>query len=451
MSNNMELNTVKSINENLKRRNISVEELVNYKFDIIKKNENNLKIFITEDYDNAIKKAKELDSKNVFKDEVNILTGIPYGIKDNIETKDLLTTGGSRLYENYVPKEDAPVITKLKSVDAISLGKLNLDELGVGDKTISYKHQTKNPYNLDFDTNGSSGGSAAFITAGYGAFSLGSDTGGSVREPAGCCGTVGFKPTYDFIPANKVMNYAKSLDTIGVFANTVEDIMIATSAMSKRFRNHENFDYTDFESFDSELVLGMDKIKVGYIKEVFESYTHEEYTKVWEFLNTIKNEQIIELVELSLPEIYYTREIYSVKTAIEGLEEFTSHTKNIEIYGERINAKITQGKELLSNDDLVKQVLENEKKVVEKYNNFFKEVNIVATPLSSFHKDINVITLANISKTPAIALPLELGSNNVPVGLQLCGQYGEDRRLLRKAKYFEELIGFKNAPKMIVK
>ncbi len=451
MSRNMELYTVKDINENLKKRNISVEELVNVKFDLIKKNESNLNIFITQDYDNAIKKAKDLDNKNVFKDEVNILTGIPYGIKDNIETKDLLTTGGSNLYANNVPKEDAPVIEKLKNVDAISLGKLNLDELGVGDKTISHLHQTKNPYNLEIDTNGSSGGSAAFIAAGYGTFSLGSDTGGSVREPAGCCGTVGFKPTYDFIPATKVMNYAKSLDTIGVFANTVEDIMIATSAMSRKFRNREEFDYSSFESFDSELVLDMDKIKVGYIKEVFESYTHEEYTKVWDFLNNIKNEKIIELVELSLPEVYYTREIYSVKTAVEGLEEFTSHTKNIEIYGERINAKITQGKELLSNDATVKRVLENEKAIVNKYNSFFNEVNIIATPLSSFHKDINIITVANITKTPAIAFPLELGSNNVPIGLQLCGQYGEDRRLLRKAKYIEELIGFKNNPTMVIK
>ncbi len=447
----MELNTVKDINENLKKRKISVEELVNFKFDIIKKNEENFKIFISEDYENAIKKAKELDSKNVFKGDVNILTGVPYGIKDNIETKGVLTTGGSKLYENYVPTEDAPVVEKLKNVNSIYLGKLNLDELGVGDKTISFKHQTKNPYNLNFDTNGSSGGSAAFVAAGYGAFSLGSDTGGSVREPAGCCGTVGFKPTYDFIPASKVMNYAKSLDTIGVFANTVEDIMIATSAMSKAFRNHENFDYTDFESFDSELILGMDKIKVGYIKEVFESYTHEEYTKVWEFLNTIKNDKLIEIVELSLPEVYFTREIYSVKTAVEGLQEFTSHTKNIEIYGDRINDKITQGKELLENKDVVERVLQNEKACVDKYNSFFKEVNIVVTPLSSFHKDINIITVANISKTPAIALPLGLGSNNVPVGLQLCGQYGEDRRLLRKAKYIEELIGFRNAPKMLIK
>ncbi len=447
----MEFNTVKNINENLKKRNISAEELVNLKFDIIKKNESRLNIFITEDYDNAIKKAKDLDSKNVFKGDVNILTGVPYGIKDNIETKGILTTGGSKLYENYVPTEDAPVVNKLKDVDAVSLGKLNLDELGVGDKTISFKHQTKNPYNLDFDTNGSSGGSAAFVTAGYGAFSLGTDTGGSVREPAGCCGTVGFKPTYDSIPAIKVMNYAKSLDTVGVFANTVEDIMIVTSAMSKKFRNRENFDYTDFESFDSELVLGMDKIKIGYIKEVFESYTHEEYTKVWEFLNTIKNDKLIELVELSLPEVYLTREIYSVKTAVEGYKEFPSHTKNLELYGDRINAKIKQGMELLDNNDVVDRVLQNEKLVVEKYNNFFKEVNIIATPLSSFHKDINIITIANISKTPAIALPVELGSNNVPVGLQLCGKYGEDRRLLRKAKYVEQLIGFKSEPKMLIK
>ncbi len=447
----MELNTVKDINDNLKNRKISVEELVNLKFDIIKKNESNLNIFITEDYDNAIEKARDLDSKKMFKSDVNILTGVPYGIKDNIETRGVLTTGGSRLYENYVPTEDAPVVEKLKNVDAISLGKLNLDELGVGDKTISFKHQTKNPYNLDFDTNGSSGGSAAFVTAGYGVFSLGSDTGGSVREPAGCCGIVGFKPTYDFIPASKVKNYAKSLDTVGVFANTVEDIMIATSAMSKKFRNRENFDYTDFESFDSELVLGMDKIKVGYIKEVFESYTHEEYTKVWEFLNTIKNDKLIELVELSLPEIYLTREIYSVKTAVEGFDEFTSHTKNLELYGERVNAKILQGKELLENKDTVDRVIQNEKMVNDKYNNFFKQVNIVATPLSSFHKDVNIITIANISRTPAIALPVELGSNNVPVGLQLCGQYGEDRRLLRKAKYIEQLIGFKEAPKMLIK
>ncbi len=447
----MEYRNIKEINEALKNHVISVQELVEEKIKIINKNEENLKVFITTDFDNALEHAKKLDSEGVFKHQTGIMTGIPYGVKDNIFTKGLKTTGGSKLYADFVPDFDSRVIEKCKILDSVMLGKLNLDELGVGERTESHFGQTRNPYNLEKDTNGSSGGSAVFVSAGYGAFAYGSDTGGSIREPAGRVGCVGFKPTYGFLKTNGVMHYAKSLDHLGVFTNSVFDALIATSASSRKIRNHTKFDYTDFECLENELTPDIRVIKVGYFKEIFESSTNEEYTKVWEFLQSIKDNKRIELVELSLPEIYETREIYRVKTAIEGIEEFTSHTDDISVYGDRVRLKIAEGEELLQDKKELKRIRKLENKIVKNYNRFFDDVNIIITPLSSFHKDINLITLANLTRTPAVALPLCIGSEGIPMGLQVCGEVFEDRKLLRKAKFIEDLIGFKNKPTQLIK
>ncbi len=446
----MEYCNIKDIRNGLISKEFSAEELVEMKYDLIKKNEANLNVFITQDYDNAITKARKLDSSKVFETECNLLTGIPFGIKDNIFTKGLKTTGGSHLYDNFVPVEDAKVVADIYKLDSISLGKTNLDELGVGDKTISHVLQTHNPYNLDFDANGSSGGSAVFVSAGYGAFALGSDTGGSVREPAGCCGIVGFKPSYDLISLHGVLNYAKSLDHVGIFTNNIMDALITTSGITNNFGKDSNFNLRGFDYFENEFKLVKDKIKVGYFKEVFESAESEEYTKIIEFLEVLKKESPFEVVELSLPELYGTREIYSVKTAVEGYIGFTSATNNYELYGSRINFKINQGKELLEEKETIKKIEEQEAVLITKYNKFFEDVDLIVAPLSSFHKDINIVTVQNFTRTPAVALPIALGSNAVPVGLQLCGQRNKDRELLIMSKYIEDLIGFEHRPKSII-
>ncbi len=446
----MEYCNIKGISNGLKNKKFSVEELVKIKYDLIKKNESNLNVFITQDYDNALEKAKYLDSSNVLKKQCNILTGIPFGVKDNIFTKNLKTTGGSNLYKNFIPNVNAKVVDDLYKHDAISLGKTNLDELGVGDKTISHVLQTHNPYNLDFDANGSSGGSAVFVSSGLGAFALGSDTGGSVREPAGCCGIVGFKPSYDMISLNGVMNYAKTLDHIGIFTNNITDALITMSAVTDNFHKSIDYGFEDFDYFENKTNKDVGKIKVGYFKEIFESATSEEYIKIIEFLEVVKKDNNFEVVELSLPEIYNSREIYSVKTAVEGFYEFTSATNEYSLYGKRVNFKIAQGRELLEEKDTIKKIEEQEKALITKYNKFFEVVDIILTPLSSFHKDINIVTVQNFTKTPAVALPLALGSNNVPVGLQLCGKINKDYELLIRAKYIEDLIGFNHRPKNII-
>ncbi len=445
----MEYCNIKDIRNGLTNREFSAEELVEMKFELIKKNEKNLNVFITQDYENAVKKAKKLDRSKAFVD-CNLLTGIPFGIKDNIFTKGLRTTGGSHLYDNFVPEEDAEVVKNIYNLDSISLGKTNLDELGVGDKTISHVLQTHNPYNLNFDANGSSGGSAVFVSAGFGAFSLGSDTGGSVREPAGCCGIIGFKPSYDLISLKGVLNYAKSLDHVGIFANNILDTLITTSAVTNNFSKDAKFNVTDIGYFENEFRNVKEKITVGYIKEIFESADCEEYSKIIEFLEVLKRDSRFEVVEVSLPEVYSTREIYSVKTAVEGYYGFTGATNNLELYGNRVNFKINQGKELIDEKNTIRKVEEQEKKVIKNYNKLFEVVDLIVTPLSSVHKDINIVTVQNITRTPAVALPLALGSNSVPVGLQVCGQVNKDRELLIMSKYIEDLIGFKNKPKSII-
>ncbi len=247
-----------------------------------------------------------------------------------------------------------------------------------------------------------------------------------------------------------MFNYAKTLDHVGFFANNIIDTLIITSAVTNNFGRSDSFNAKEVEYFENEFKKVPNKIKVGYLKEIFESHTSEEYTKIQDFIEILKNDRNFEIVELTLPEIYNSREIYSVKTAVEGFKEFTSATDDYSIFGERINYKIKQGKELLAEKEVILRIDEYEKVLVSKYNNLFNFVDLIITPLTSFHKDINIVTVQNFTKTPAVALPLALGTNGVPVGLQVCGKLNTDKELLLKAKYIEDLIGFKHKPKCII-
>lgn len=214
--------TIKELEKKLHKKEMSVSELVDMSYKRINEVEDKVQSFISLDEENARAKAKELDNAT---DRSQSLFGLPVGVKDNIVTKGLRTTCASKILDNFNdPLYNATVVNKLNDANAVTIGKLNLDEFAMGSttETSSYK-KTRNPWNLDHVPGGSSGGSAAAVAAGQVLFSLGTDTGGSIRQPAAFCGIVGMKPTYGLVSRNGLVAMASSLDQIGPMTQTVED------------------------------------------------------------------------------------------------------------------------------------------------------------------------------------------------------------------------------------
>ena len=225
--------------EALKNGEYSSRELTEAYITQIEMMDDKIGAYITTDFEYALKKAEEVDKKRLSGESLKPLAGIPCAIKDNICTKGTRTTCASKMLENYVPPYDACVIEELKKADAVILGKLNMDEFAMGSTTENSAFKvTKNPVDTTRVPGGSSGGSAACVAAKEAAFTLGSDTGGSIRQPASFCGVVGMKPTYGTVSRYGLVAFASSLDQIGPLTSTVKDNAIVLNAISF-FKNHD--------------------------------------------------------------------------------------------------------------------------------------------------------------------------------------------------------------------
>lgn len=258
--------SVKDLHEKLVKKEIAPYDLVKESFDRIDAVEDKVKSFITLNRDKALDVAEELGDAGI--DPNNMLAGLPIGIKDNIVTKNLRTTAASKILENFNPIYDATVMQKLKAAQTINIGKVNLDEFAMGSSTEnSYFHTTTNPWNLNKVPGGSSGGSAASVAAGEVLFSLGSDTGGSIRQPAAFCGVVGMKPTYGRVSRYGLIAFASSLDQIGPITRTVEDNAYLLEAIS----GVDPYDSTSIdqpvENFAAHLTGDIKGLRIGVPKE----------------------------------------------------------------------------------------------------------------------------------------------------------------------------------------
>src|SRR6185369_17767899 len=220
----------------------------------------------------ALSSAKIIDRKIKEKEEIGSLAGVTIGIKDNISTKGIRTTCASKILEGYVPSYDATVITKLKQNGAIILGKLNLDEFGMGSTTeYSSFHSTHNPWNLDYVPGGSSGGSGAAVAAGECTVSLGSDTGGSIRCPASFCSVVGLKPTYGRVSRYGLISYANSLEQIGPICRSVKDVVMIMNIISGK----DNKDDTSMSSSPITINNKLEKFEIAIIKDLIDGSDDE--------------------------------------------------------------------------------------------------------------------------------------------------------------------------------
>lgn len=480
---------IKELHQKLIDKKITSTQLVEEYFDKIEKGQD-VFAYLTLMKEKALEKASEVDAKIAKGEEIGILEGIPGAIKDNILIKNARATSASKILDNYIAPYDATVIRKLKDAGAIFLGKTNLDEFAMGSSTENSGYGiTKNPHDLERVPGGSSGGSAAAVAADQAIWALGSDTGGSIRQPASFCGTVGLKPTYGRVSRYGLMSMASSLDQIGPITKTVEDAAIILSIIAGEDLKDSTSaksggkDYTNYLSGEAK---GM---KIGYIKEYLESLdpkmrqVMEEVIEKYKKLGARISEIELPNIKYSLPVYYiimpcevssnlarYDGVKYGMRINDEADTKFNSGglTKNLlETYldtrkyglGDEAKRRIMLGTYALSAGYYDAYYLRAQKVrtlIKQDFEKAFEKVDLILTPttptpafkigektnnpLEMYLADIFTVT-ANIAGVPAISVPcdnkVEWEGRNLPLGFQLAGKWFDEEGLLRAAYAYE--------------
>ena len=464
--------------ESLKKGEYSSRELTDAYIAQIENTDSEIGAYITTDFETALKKAEAVDKKRLSGESLEALAGIPCAIKDNICTKGVKTTCASKMLENYIPPYDACVIEELKKADVVILGKLNMDEFAMGSTTENSAFKTtKNPADITRVPGGSSGGSAACVAAKEAAFTLGSDTGGSIRQPASFCGVVGMKPTYGTVSRYGLVAFASSLDQIGPLTSTVKDNAIVLSAISCADKRDATNIYKSQGDFTEDIGKGIKGMKIGLPKEFFgEGISHDVKTAVFEAAERMKNEGA-EIVDISMPSIdnalaaYY---IISSAEASSNLSRFdgvrygyrTDCFENIhdlykksrsEGFGKEVKRRIMLGTFALSSgyyDAYYKKALQIRSIVMNDFENSFKKCDFILSPVAPTvayklgEKSKNPLEMymgdaysvpVNIAGVPAISVPCGRGEGNMPVGAQLIGPAFSEKMLYRAAAVLEEV------------
>ncbi|MGG4267635.1 Asp-tRNA(Asn)/Glu-tRNA(Gln) amidotransferase subunit GatA [Peribacillus simplex] len=479
---------VSELHERLHKKEISVTDLVNESYERIGQVEDKVKAFLTLDEENARKQASRLDEKLVKGENEGALFGMPIGVKDNIVTKNLRTTCASKILENFDPIYDATAVQKLQQAETVTIGKLNMDEFAMGSSNENSAFQaTRNPWNTEYVPGGSSGGSAASVASGEVLFSLGSDTGGSIRQPAAYCGVVGLKPTYGRVSRFGLVAFASSLDQIGPVTRTVEDnayLLEAISGVDPMDSTSANIDVPNFVNSLTGDVRGL---KIAVPKEYLgEGVGEEARNSVLEALKVLEGLGA-EWEEVSLPHSKYALAAYYLLSSSEAsanLSRFDGvryghRTDNaetlIEMYkqtraegfGDEVKRRIMLGTFSLSSGyydayykkaqkvrTLIKKDFED---VFEKYDVIvgpttptpaFKIGEKVDDPLTMYANDILTIPV-NLAGVPGISVPCGFAANGLPLGLQMIGKHFDESTIYRAAHAFEQATDFhKQFPKL---
>ncbi|WP_407407816.1 Asp-tRNA(Asn)/Glu-tRNA(Gln) amidotransferase subunit GatA [Peribacillus sp.] len=479
---------VSELHERLHNKEISVTDLVNESYERIGQVEDKVQAFLTLDEENARNQAKKMDDQLAKGESQGVLFGMPIGVKDNIVTKNLRTTCASKILENFNPIYDATAVQKLQSAETVTIGKLNMDEFAMGssNENSAYK-ATRNPWNTDYVPGGSSGGSAASVAAGEVLFSLGSDTGGSIRQPAAYCGVVGLKPTYGRVSRFGLVAFASSLDQIGPITRTVEDNAYLLEAISGVDPMDSTSANVDVPSFVNSLTGDVKGLKIAVPKEYLgEGVGEEARNSVLEALKVLEGLGA-EWEEVSLPHSKYALAAYYLLSSSEAsanLSRFDGvryghRTDNaetlIEMYkqtraegfGEEVKRRIMLGTFSLSSGyydayykkaqkvrTLIKKDFED---VFEKYDVIvgpttptpaFKIGEKVDDPLTMYANDILTIPV-NLAGVPGISVPCGFAANGLPLGLQMIGKHFDESTIYRAAHAFEQATDFhKQFPKL---
>jgi aspartyl-tRNA(Asn)/glutamyl-tRNA(Gln) amidotransferase subunit A len=471
---------VSDLHELLHKKEITVSDLVDESYKRIQEVDDKVQAFLTLDEEKARATAKNLDKKLGTDESKGLLFGMPIGVKDNIVTKDLRTTCASKILENFNPIYNATVVDHLNKAETITIGKLNMDEFAMGSSNEnSYYQKTRNPWNLETVPGGSSGGSAASVAAGEVPFSLGSDTGGSIRQPAAFCGVVGLKPTYGRVSRYGLVAFASSLDQIGPITRTVEDNAYLLQAISGLDPMDSTSANVEVPNFVSALTGDIKGLKIAVPKEYLGEGVGEEARqsvlaslKVLEGLGAVWE-------EVSLPHSKYALATYYLLSSSEAsanlsrfdgvrygyrspnadsLIDLYKNTR-AEGFGDEVKRRIMLGTFALSSgyyDAYYKKaqkartlIKKNFEDVFEKYDVIigpttptpaFKIGENIADPLTMYANDILTIPV-NLAGVPGISIPCGY-VNGLPLGLQIIGKHFDESTVYRVAHAFEQATDY---------
>ncbi|MCD7774302.1 MAG: Asp-tRNA(Asn)/Glu-tRNA(Gln) amidotransferase subunit GatA [Clostridiales bacterium] len=472
--------TVKELSEKLHKREISAVDAAEEYFSKIENTDDEIGAFVRLTREAALKQAENAD-KAIAEGSAAALTGIPYGMKDNICTRGSITSCASKMLENFVPPFDAFVTKKMQEANAVMLGKMNMDEFAMGSTTEnSAFHVTKNPRDTSCVPGGSSGGSAAAVAAGETAFALGSDTGGSIRQPAAFCGVVGLKPTYGTVSRNGLVAFASSLDQIGPLARTVEDAAIILNAIA----GHDPLDSTsvdrEYGDFTADIGMGVKGMKAALPKEYFGQGIHPEIkeavmnaAKAFEKMGAEIEEVSIPAMEYALPAYYVissseassnlarfdgVRYGYRAQGDFEEMDDFYKNTRS-EGFGKEVKRRIMLGSFALSSgyyDAYYKKALQVRTLIINDFNSVFEKHDFIispvapttaykigektADPVEMYLGDIYTVPV-NIAGLPGLSMPCGKDGNGLPIGMQLIGKAFSESTLLRAGYAYENYAG----------
>ena len=480
---NLKLSALGFIQE-VKNENISVEDYISSTIEQIQKTDDKLHAFLSVNGDDAITQARVIDKKVKSGENVGACFGMPISIKDNMCIKDSKTTCASKMLEDFVAPYDATVITKLKKQDAIFIGKVNMDEFAMGLTTeFSGFGPSSNPWNTDYVPGGSSGGSAISVSAHQCVASLGSDTGGSVRNPASFCSVVGYKPTYGLISRYGLIPYANSIEQIGPLTKTVKDCAFMLNMISGRDKNDNTTIDNQNQDYLSDVDSGIQGKKIGIIKEMIGegtdpevlSATRQAISKL-EGLGAVCEEVSLEMVKYSVAAYYtitateagsnlarYDNLRYGYDFSVEGYEFNSYISKARKRFGPEVTRRMIIGgfvpsagqagkyflKALKVKSKLTREVAE----LFKKYDLLiaptvpimpFKKGEKIDDPVALFLVDINTVT-ANLTGRPAISVPFAI-SNGLPIGIQLIADSNNDKMLLQAANALEQTVTLPEVP-----
>ena len=475
------------LSEMLKAKEISSKEITKSVFDRIKNVEGKVDAYLTLDEENAMTKAAEIDEKLANGEEMSPLAGIPIAIKDNISTKGLRTTCASKMLDNYVPPFNATVMEKIQNSGAVVTGKVNMDEFAMGSSTEnSHFKPTKNPFDTDRIPGGSSGGSAAAVSACEAIVSLGSDTGGSIRQPASYCGVVGLKPTYGSVSRYGLVAFASSLDQIGPLGRCVKDVAMVQSVIAGHDKMDATSAYREYPDYFANLKGDLKGLKIGLPKEYFGEGI-DAFVKQ-SVLNAVKEmeKQGAVVKEISLPSTDYALSSYYIISSAEassnlarydgvrygfraedydGLVDMYERTRS-EGFGDEVKRRIMLGTFVLSSgfyDAYYKKAKLLQRRILAEFDTQFNDVDVIATPtvpttafkigentddpLKMYATDICTVTV-NIAGLPAMSVPCGYDDKGLPVGLQLIGNKFTEQTLLNTAYAYENILGGFKKPQL---
>ncbi len=478
--------TVHELMDKLQKKEIRITDITKSYINRINEKEKDVDAFVTLLTNEALTKSEEIEEKVNSGDINSSLAGIPIGIKDNICTKGIKTTCSSKMLENFVSPYDATVMKKLNNEGLINLGKLNMDEFAMGSSTEhSAFKKTKNPWDLNTVPGGSSGGSAAAVAADLVPWALGSDTGGSIRQPASLCGVVGLKPTYGLVSRYGLVAYASSLDQIGTITKDVKDSAI----LLKLIAGHDEKDTTSVNitkvDYTTALKNNVKGLKIGVPKEFFgEGINQEVKNKLNAAIEKYK-ELGAEVEKCSLDISDYSLATYYIIACAEASSNLgrfdgirygyrTQNFENLkdiyinsrsEGFGEEVKRRIILGTYVLSSgyyDAYYKKALAVRTLVNKKFAETFEKYDVLLTPtsptvsfkigeksnnpLEMYLADICTVPI-NIAGLPAISIPCGVDGNGMPIGMQLIGNKFQEEKILNVAYTYEQATNFRETYK----